>query len=172
MPNNCSDFSLPDYCGGYKSESRIQQEIVTWYKNNYCLQHHNPRCMIFSIPNEGLFQTASLSMPKRFMVILKQAIKRLLFKLISTGLYPGCADLCVIHQALVYTHSEHKHYSPTTIFFEVKTPEAVSGPKKNGQSANQISFEKHCKQMSSTYNKIPYHIVRSLDEFRHVVEKL
>ena len=35
------------------SEARIQQEIVMWYKNTYCLEHHDPRCMIFSVPNEG-----------------------------------------------------------------------------------------------------------------------
>lgn len=36
-----------------KSENKIQQEIVIWFKNNYCLKHHNPKCEIFSVPNEG-----------------------------------------------------------------------------------------------------------------------
>ena len=36
-----------------KSESKIQQEIVMWFNNNYCLKSHNPRCSIFSVPNEG-----------------------------------------------------------------------------------------------------------------------
>lgn len=36
-----------------KSEARIQQEIVIWYTNNYCLKHHSPREIIFHVANEG-----------------------------------------------------------------------------------------------------------------------
>lgn len=36
-----------------KTEARIQQEIVLWYRNNFCLKHHNPRHLIFSVPNES-----------------------------------------------------------------------------------------------------------------------
>lgn len=35
------------------SESKIQQEIVMWYKNSFCLNHHSPQHAIFSVPNEG-----------------------------------------------------------------------------------------------------------------------
>lgn len=34
------------------SESKLQQEIVLWFRNNYCLKFHNPRLMIYSVPNE------------------------------------------------------------------------------------------------------------------------
>lgn len=36
-----------------KTESKIQQEIVMWYRNNYCLNHHQPQHLIFSVPNES-----------------------------------------------------------------------------------------------------------------------
>lgn len=36
-----------------KSENAIQQEIVMYLNNNYCLEKHNPRCIIFSVPNGG-----------------------------------------------------------------------------------------------------------------------
>ena len=36
-----------------KSENKIQQEAFIWYSNNFCLKHHNPRHVIFSVPNEG-----------------------------------------------------------------------------------------------------------------------
>lgn len=36
-----------------KLESKIQQEIVIWFNNNYCLKHHDPREIIFSVPNEN-----------------------------------------------------------------------------------------------------------------------
>lgn len=35
------------------TESAIQQSAVIWFNNNYCLKHQNPRCLIFSVPNEG-----------------------------------------------------------------------------------------------------------------------
>lgn len=36
-----------------KTENFIQQEIVMKLTNKYCLKHHNPRCLIFSVPNGG-----------------------------------------------------------------------------------------------------------------------
>ena len=57
-----------------KSESRIQQSIVTWYWNNYCLPHNTPRCMIAHVPNQNQHH------------------------LVSIGVYPGFADLFVWHQ--------------------------------------------------------------------------
>lgn len=56
-----------------KTEDRIQQEIVIWYTNNYCLSHHNPQCLIAHIPNEG-----------------QQ-------RLVGVGVLPGFSDLIVIH---------------------------------------------------------------------------
>ncbi len=60
-----------------KSESRIQQEIVMWFRNKFCLRHHDPRSLIMSIPNEGKPD------------------------LVKTGLYPGASDLIVIHKGEV-----------------------------------------------------------------------
>jgi hypothetical protein len=60
-----------------KTESKIQQEIVMWFRNNYCLKHHNPRNCIFSIPNE--------SEGKREMMYKK-----------SIGLFPGASDLIIL----------------------------------------------------------------------------
>jgi hypothetical protein len=55
------------------SEEKIQQQIVMFYHNTYCLPNHTPRCMILSIPNE--------KKPE----------------MVRTGLYAGAADLLVIH---------------------------------------------------------------------------
>ncbi len=55
------------------AEEKIQQEIVMWYNNTYCLLHHTPRNLILSIPNEN-----------------QQHLTR-------TGLYPGASDLIVHH---------------------------------------------------------------------------
>lgn len=36
-----------------KTEDQTQAEIVQWFNNEYCLKFHEPRCMIFSVPNGG-----------------------------------------------------------------------------------------------------------------------
>lgn len=36
-----------------QSESYIQQCCYVWFTNTYCLKSHEPRCLMFSIPNEG-----------------------------------------------------------------------------------------------------------------------
>lgn len=60
-----------------KSESRIQQDIVRWFKNNYCLKHHSPRCVIQSVPNESKSKQETL-------------VK------LSMGMLPGASDLVVV----------------------------------------------------------------------------
>ena len=57
----------------FKTESRIQQECVIFFRNAFCLVHHKPRCLIFSIPNERKPQFA------------------------QTGLLAGTSDLVLIH---------------------------------------------------------------------------
>jgi hypothetical protein len=122
-----------------QSEAKIQQDCVLWYRNNFCLVHHNPRCMIFSIPNEGRGAASA--------------------QLIATGLYPGCADLVIFHSR---NNRENEYGSPKglPVFIEVKRDDGV-------QSENQMKFEEHAKECYVTYR-----IVRSLDEFKRVVENL
>ena len=33
-------------------ENKIQSICFQWYWNTYCLKHHNPRGIMFSVPNE------------------------------------------------------------------------------------------------------------------------
>lgn len=101
-----------------QSESRIQQEIVKYFKNNFCLKHHSPRSMIFHIPNQNQH------------------------KLVSIGVYPGAADLFVVHLG-------------KCMFMEVKEPQ------KGKQSDSQIEFQNHCQEMN-----IPYFIVYSVEDFK------
>lgn len=59
------------------TESRIQQQCVMWYRNTFCLRHHEPRHVIFSIPNERESEAERI-------------------RLSAIGLLPGVADLCVL----------------------------------------------------------------------------
>jgi hypothetical protein len=60
-----------------KSEAKIQQEIVIWYKNSFCLNHHSPQHAIFSVPNESKSKRETLQ---------KKAI----------GMMSGVSDLIII----------------------------------------------------------------------------
>jgi hypothetical protein len=60
------------------TESKLQQEIFNFYQNNYCLKFHNPRGMIFSIPNGGT----------------RNKLEAITMK--ATGLLAGASDLIVI----------------------------------------------------------------------------
>ena len=64
-------------------ENNIQQSIVTYFNNTYCLKHHNPRSIIFSVPNGS-----NRSMQEAIM-------------LKATGLLSGVSDLILIHNGRV-----------------------------------------------------------------------
>jgi len=60
------------------TESKLQQEIYIWFQSNYCLKFHNPRGLIFSIPNGGT----------------RNKLEAITMK--ATGLLAGASDLIVI----------------------------------------------------------------------------
>jgi hypothetical protein len=68
-------------CNKLPNEALLQHQIVSWFNNNFCLKHHNPRSILISIPNER---------------VKSQHIGRL----ISTGLYKGAADMIIIHRGI------------------------------------------------------------------------
>jgi len=59
------------------TEEQIQQQIVIWFNNNYCLKTNEPRNMIFSVPNDS----------SNFMETKRK---------VNTGLLKGVSDLIVI----------------------------------------------------------------------------
>jgi len=61
-----------------ETENNLQQSIFLWYHNTYCLKSHNPRSIIFSIPNGGY----------------RNGREAMTFK--ATGLLKGASDLIVI----------------------------------------------------------------------------
>ena len=65
-----------------KTESRIQQEIVTWFRNEYCRINCTPKCEIFSVPNE------------------RSNVKEQM-RMIATGLKAGVSDLIVVLPSIV-----------------------------------------------------------------------
>lgn len=79
-------------------EHKIQSEIVSYFHNNFCLKHHNPRCVIFSVPNE-----------------LAGSNKIAAARAKTTGLKAGVSDLIVVKYGEV-------------IFVEVKNEKGRQSP--------------------------------------------
>ena len=85
------------------SESNIQSEIYKWYNNNYCLKHHNPRNIIFSVPNGSNRSIQEAIMLK------------------ATGLLAGVSDLILVHNGkviFVEVKQPNKKQQPNQIDFE------------------------------------------------------
>ena len=90
-------------------ESKIQQEIVKHFNNNYCLKHHKPRYIIYSVPN-------GISVPTP----LKERIKALDL-LNKTGMLGGASDLIIQKENGVIINVEVKSetdQSPSQIIFQ------------------------------------------------------
>jgi hypothetical protein len=72
-----------------KKESKIQQEIVMYFNNTYGLKHHNPKCLIFSVPNEG--KNAKEQMYKK-MLGLKSGVSDLIVLMPNRCIFIECKD--------------------------------------------------------------------------------
>lgn len=60
-----------------KTEAKIQQEIFMYLKNNYCLLHHDPKCVIFSVPNDSSSKEETM-------------------RKLATGMLPGASDMIFV----------------------------------------------------------------------------
>lgn len=72
-----------------KTEGRIQQEIVTWFTNKHGLKHHDPKYLIFSVPNEG--KNAKEQMYKK-MLGLKSGVSDLIVLMPNRCMFIECKD--------------------------------------------------------------------------------
>lgn len=66
-----------------QTEESLQATCVRWFNNNYCLKSHNPRHLIFAVPNGGS----------------RNAIEAKNMK--ASGILAGVADLIVVQQGRV-----------------------------------------------------------------------
>ena len=62
-----------------ETESKIQQDCLLWFNNNYCLKHHENRGIMFSVPNESVVSNRKS----------------------NTGLLRGCSDTVIVFKGKV-----------------------------------------------------------------------
>lgn len=129
----------------HKSEGKIQQESLMWFNNTYCLRHHKPRCVMYSVPNEMAMLIRSLLLKER---IAMSIIDRIIIKVLSTmkqiGMRSGASDSIVCVPSKV-------------LFVEFKT-------SIGRQSKEQKEFEEIIKGLG-----LEYHLIRSLEEFQQLI---
>lgn len=107
-------------------ENKIQSEAVQWFTNNYCLKHHNPKLLCFSVPNE--------------------AIQKMAWKQINTfkamGLKSGVSDVIVLMPNKV-------------LFVEFKAEKGVQTPKQKDfqQAVEALGFEYHICRSVEEFQK-------------------
>lgn len=126
-----------------QDEDYLQNQAYIWFQNNYGLKHHNPRLLFYSVANEiGASVAYSIGNTKK----IKDTLSRTMAKFKLTGFKKGVADvhLCFPNGKLVY--------------IEFKTATAVQRPE-------QKEFQQQVEALG-----FKYYIVRSLEEFKSIVE--
>ena len=110
-----------------QSEDKIQQTIIVWFRNTFCLAHHNPKLKIFAVPNADVSSDAHR------------------IKMFSTGVEGGVADLVVLLP------------EGQMFFVEVKTPEGRMSPKqlKFSDDVSQLGFNCYIVRCLEEFQRLP-----------------
>tara|TARA_B100001146_G_C16171915_1_gene430488 strand:- start:293 stop:754 length:462 start_codon:yes stop_codon:yes gene_type:complete len=147
-----------------KTEEALQSRIVKNFTNKYCLKHHKPRYVIFSVRNEGSNISVkvikgicyevlkNLTNPNRIKSLVSKLIDHLTGNSIggaiarSLGVLSGVSDLIVL--------LENK-----TLFIELK----------NGSSGRQSKSQKEFQARVESLG-FKYHLCRTEEEFLQIIE--
>lgn len=127
-------------------EAKIQSDCVVWFRNNYCLKHHNPRMSIFSVPNEIAMEIrgilTSTRLPKKtidnIIAVVTQRMKNM-------GMLSGVSDIVVL-------------IPKKTLYIEFKT-----------EDGKQFEAQKDFQQTTNLLGH-EYHVVRSLAQFQDIIK--
>lgn len=127
------------------SESYIQSECYIWLTNTYGLKHHNPRLVMFSVPNEIAMMIRGVLMETRLPSNkIDQIIAILTQRMKNTGLKGGASDTVI-------------QFPNHVSFVEFKTETGY-------QSDKQKEFEQITTSLGNEYV-----IIRSIEEFKRFV---
>lgn len=124
------------------TEDNLQSACAIYFNNTYCLKHHDNRGMVFQIPNESATKLAMTLKAKGMnKKIIDETLSMLLQVMRSMGFLDGVSDTIILYKGIVH-------------FVEFKLP-------GNNQQDNQVQFQQRVEAMG-----FPYHIMRSLEQFK------
>jgi hypothetical protein len=107
-----------------KSEDKIQQECWKWFVNTYCLKHHEPRLLMYSVPNDSANVT-------------EQMRKK------ATGLLAGMSDMHIVFpNKLIYCE------------FKTPTGRQSDAQKDVENRVNKLGFEYWIVRDLETFKKL------------------
>lgn len=129
------------------SESSIQQSAFLWLNNNYGLKHHSPRLKMFSVSNESILLMASILKSYRVPEsIVNKATALSIDKMKAMGMVNGVSDTIVV-------------LPNKTLFCEFKV-----------QDGRQSDKQKEFQQIVTDLGQ-EYHVVRSLEQFKEIINE-
>jgi len=130
-----------------KTESKIQQSCYVHFNNTYCLKHHKPRYIFFSVPNEmGMVLRGALKREGIKGSLIDRIVRMVMSTMKNIGLLSGASDTIICLPGKV-------------LFVEFKT-------EIGNQSEKQKEFEQRVKDLG-----LEYHLIRSLEEFKEKICK-
>lgn len=104
-------------------ESKIQQEIYTFINNTYCLKHHNPSLIVYSVTN-GFAINLPKEMPLHWRKIVIQEISKINQLHVKLGMLAGISDVkiegCLGRVLSVEVKTETGKQSPEQIKIQAK----------------------------------------------------
>lgn len=128
------------------TEAKIQSSAVQWFKNTYCLKHHDTRMAIFSVPNEISMEIRGALLSTRLpLKTVDSIIATITQKMKNMGMMSGVSDTVVV-------------LPNKTLFVEFKT-------QSGRQFDKQKDFQKTVTDLGHQY-----HVVRSLEQFKEIIE--
>lgn len=125
-----------------QTEEKLQSDCVIFFNNTYGLKKHNPRMMMFLVPNEvaslvgGVLQSERVN-PR----VVSKVVSLITQRLKNTGFLGGVSDNIIVAPNKV-------------VFVEFKLP-------GNYQQQNQKDFETRVSELGHTYV-----VIRSLEQFK------
>jgi len=108
-----------------ETERKIQQDIYKWFWNNYCLKFHNPREIMYHVPNEGRDHS----------------------HLVDIGLYPGCSDL-------IFTLKGQHYYCEVKTPTGKQSPNQIKFQAHVQQSGYKYFLVRSLEDFKNTLTKI------------------
>lgn len=132
------------------TEDSIQQQCVIHFNNTYCLKNHDPKGVVFSVPNEGaqrmgrtvLMQFKKIGIHNTVVKTVENTLGIVSKTLTAMGLNKGVSDLiCILPNGNI-------------LFCELKTATGL-------QRKEQIEFQKRVSDLG-----FEYILIRSLEQFK------